>query len=63
ATDTPRWFAVGHWTSSSAWTIYGLAGIAIAIYRRTRHRLFPIAWLTAVPVSSVALGVLLYGTA
>ncbi|WP_432164882.1 hypothetical protein [Streptomyces sp. bgisy031] len=62
-TGTAHWFAAGNWTSSSAWTIYGLAAIAISIYRRTRHRLLPVAWLAAVPVSSVALGVLLYGTA
>ncbi|MFB6858153.1 hypothetical protein ACFCWV_37590 [Streptomyces sp. NPDC056341] len=60
-TDTARWFAAGHRMSSSAWTNYGLA--AIVIYRRTRHRPFPVAWLAAVPVSSVTLGALLYGRA
>ncbi|BBC35264.1 hypothetical protein SGFS_065580 [Streptomyces graminofaciens] len=62
ATDTAAWYAAGHWTSSSAWVLYGLGGCALALYRRSRWWAWPFAWLAAVPVSSVVVGVLLYGT-
>lgn len=62
ATDTAAWLAAGHWTSGSAWVLYALAACAIALYRRTRARIWLIAWCAAVPVSSVVVGVLLYGT-
>ncbi|MEV3857746.1 hypothetical protein AB0J38_25900 [Streptomyces sp. NPDC050095] len=61
-TDTAAWFAAGHWTDSSAWALYFLAAGGLALYRRTRHTVLLVAVLGAVPVSSVALGVLLYGT-
>lgn len=60
-TDTAAWFAAGHWIDGSAWALYGLAAAAVALYRRTRHALLLGSLLGAVPVSSVALGVLLYG--
>ncbi|MFE5681717.1 hypothetical protein [Streptomyces sp. NPDC056512] len=62
-TDTAAWFAAGHWTASSAWTLYALGAMGLALYRRTRRSSFVLSWIGAVPVSSVALGVLLYGTA
>lgn len=61
-TDTAAWYAAGHWTTPSAWTLYGLGIALIALYRRSRHWIPAAAWAAAVPVSSVTLGVLLYGT-
>lgn len=61
-TDTAAWYAAGHWTTTSAFVLYGLGACALALYRRSRHWAWPAAWAAAIPVSSVALGVLLYGT-
>lgn len=61
-TDTAAWYAAGHWTSSSAWVLYGLGGCALALHRRSRAWAWPFAWAATIPVSSVVLGVLLYGT-
>ncbi|MFF3460992.1 hypothetical protein [Streptomyces sp. NPDC002619] len=62
ATDTAAWYAHGHWTSPTAWVLYGLAVGVVALYRRTRAWLLPIAWTAAIPASSIVVGVLLYGT-
>lgn len=62
ATDTAAWFAAGHWTSPSAFVLYALGGLAVALYRRTRRTVWPVACAAAIPVSSVVVGVLLYGT-
>jgi hypothetical protein len=59
-TDTAAWFAAGHWTTTSAWVLYGLGACACGLYRRSRSWAWPAAWAAAVPVSSVVLGVLLY---
>ncbi|MCX5601596.1 hypothetical protein OOK29_25940 [Streptomyces phaeochromogenes] len=61
STDTAAWYAAGHWTSPSAIALYALAILTIALYRRSRHWAWPVAWCAAVPVSSVVVGVLLYG--
>lgn len=61
-TDTAAWYADGHWTTPSAWVLYGLGAAAISLYRRTRTWAWPIAWAAAIPVSSVSAGLLLYGT-
>jgi hypothetical protein len=61
-TDTAAWYAAGHWTSPSAFVLYGLGGMVLALYRRSRHWAWPAAWAATVPVASVVLGVLLYGT-
>ncbi|MGW6747622.1 hypothetical protein [Streptomyces sp. NPDC055006] len=62
-TNTGGWLAAGHWTDGSAWVVYVLAAMGLALYRRTHRSVLLVAWLGAVPVSSVTLGVLLYGTA
>lgn len=62
ATDTAAWYAAGHWVSPSAFVLYGFGGLLIALYRRSRAWAWPAAWAAAAPVSSIALGVLLYGT-
>lgn len=62
ATDMAAWFAAGHWASPSAWVLYLLGVLAIALYRAVRHRGLLLAMWAAIPVSSVAVGVLLYGT-
>lgn len=61
-TDTAAWYAAGHWTSTSAWVLYGLGACALALYRRARTWAWPFAWAATIPVSSVVVGVLLYGT-
>ncbi|MGW5123270.1 hypothetical protein ACWEQ7_04245 [Streptomyces sp. NPDC004069] len=62
ATDTAAWYAAGHWTSPSAWVLYGLGACTITLYRHARGWAWPVAWAAAIPVSSVVAGVLLYGT-
>lgn len=59
-TSTAAWYAAGHWTSTSAWVLYGLGLCACALYRRSRRWAWPFAWAAAVPVSSIVVGVLLY---
>jgi hypothetical protein len=61
-TDTAAWYAAGHWVSPSALVLYGLGVVALALYRRSRRWAWPVAWAAAIPVSSVVVGVLLYGT-
>lgn len=61
-TDTAAWYAAGHWASPSGLVLYGLGGCLLALYRRARAWAWPFAWAAAVPVSSVVVGVLLYGT-
>ncbi|MFI0236347.1 hypothetical protein [Streptomyces sp. NPDC016845] len=61
-TDTAAWFAAARWTNPSAWGVYLIAAFGLALYRSTRRSTLLFAWLGAIPVSSVALGVLLYGT-
>ena len=63
ATDTAAWYAAGHWTSLSAWVLYGLGGLLLAVYRRSRTWTWPAAWAATIPVSSIVLGVLLYAPA
>jgi hypothetical protein len=41
---------------------YGAAAGTFLLYHQTRGRWRPVAWLAAVPASSVVVGVLLYGT-
>jgi hypothetical protein len=62
ATDTTAWYAAGHWTSPSAWVLYALGVCCAALYRRARRWAWPVAWAATVPVSSVVVGVLLFGT-
>lgn len=61
-TDTAAWYAAGHWTTPSAWVLYGLGLCACTLYRRSRNWAWPAAWAAAIPISSVVAGVLLYGT-
>lgn len=60
STSTAAWYAAGHWTSTSAWVLYGLGGVLLALYRRSRAWAWPFAWAAAIPVSSIVVGVLLY---
>ncbi|MCZ4509985.1 hypothetical protein O3Q52_17620 [Streptomyces sp. ActVer] len=61
-TDTAAWYANGHWLSPSAFALYGLGTVVVALYRRSRGWVWLAAWTAAIPVSSVVAGVLLYGT-
>lgn len=60
ATNTAAWYAAGHWTTPSAWVLYGLGVCTCALYSKTRSWRLPVAWMAAVPVSSLVVGVLLY---
>lgn len=60
STSTAAWYAAGHWTTPTAWVLYGLGLCACGLYRRSRTWAWPAAWAAAVPVSSIVLGVLLY---
>lgn len=60
ATDTAAWYAAGHWTTPSAWVLYGLGVCTCALYSKTRSWRLPVAWMAAVPVTSIVVGVLLY---
>lgn len=62
ATHTAAWFAAGRWTSAQAFVLYGLGACVIALYRRSRGWAWPAAWAAVIPLSSVVVGVLLYGT-
>ncbi|MBQ0827690.1 hypothetical protein [Streptomyces tagetis] len=61
-TNTAAWYAAGHWTTPSAWVLYGLGLCAISLYRRARTWPWPLAWAATIPISSVSVGLLLYGT-
>lgn len=61
-TNTAAWYAAGHWTTPSAFVLYGLGVCAICLYRRARAWAWPAAWAAAIPVSSTVVGILLYGT-
>jgi hypothetical protein len=62
ATDTAAWYAAGHWTNGSAWVLYVFAGIVAALYRMGRGWAWLFRLLASVPIASVVIGVLLYGT-
>lgn len=62
STNTAAWYAGGHWTSSSAWVLYALGICAIALYRRARIWAWPVRLIASAPISSAAVGILLYGT-
>ncbi|MGW5409007.1 hypothetical protein [Streptomyces spiralis] len=61
-THTAAWYAAGHWTSPSAWVLYGLGACCTALHWRARRWAWLIAWAASIPLSSVVVGVLLYGT-
>ncbi|WP_405909571.1 hypothetical protein OG742_37215 [Streptomyces sp. NBC_00828] len=62
STGVAAWFAAGYWVSPSAFALYGLGICAIALYRQSRPWAWPVAWACSIPISSVVVGVLLYGT-
>lgn len=62
STNTAAWFAAGHAMTFSAFVLYGLGVGALALYRYFQTRMWPVALAAAVPVSSVVLGLLLYGS-
>ncbi|MEU4168884.1 hypothetical protein AB0F46_18650 [Streptomyces sp. NPDC026665] len=61
-TYVTAWIAATGLGTMQAALWYGTAAAAFLLYRQTRRRWFPVAWLAAVPASSVVVGVLLYGT-
>lgn len=60
ATHVTAWIAADRWANPQSITCYVLGLGAVALYRRTRHWWWPVAWMAAVPVSSIVVGVLLY---
>jgi hypothetical protein len=61
-TYVTAWIAAGHLTSPQAVFWYVAGALTVLLHHRTRSRWWPVAWLSAVPVSSTVVGVLLYGT-
>ncbi|MGQ4349707.1 hypothetical protein [Streptomyces sp. SAS_275] len=56
------WIASTGLIGPQAFLWYGAATCTFLLHHRTRRWWKPVAWLTAVPASSVVVGVLLYGT-
>ncbi|MFD7794343.1 hypothetical protein [Streptomyces sp. NPDC059759] len=61
-TYVTAWIARTGLVGPQAFLWYGAAAGTVLLHHRTRRWWWPVAWLTAVPASSVAAGVLLYGT-
>lgn len=61
STNTAGWIAHGHYVAPSAIVLYVIGGLLYGLYRRTRTWAWPAAWAAAIPLSSVTVGVLLYG--
>lgn len=62
STYVTAWIATTGLVGPQAVFWYIAAGLTVLLYRRTRGWWWPVAWLTAVPATSVIAGVLLYGT-
>ncbi|MFF4552738.1 hypothetical protein [Streptomyces sp. NPDC001422] len=62
ATYVTAWIARTGLVGPQAFLWYSAAAGTVLLHHRTRGWWWPVAWLTAVPASSVAVGVLLYGT-
>jgi hypothetical protein len=60
ATYVTAWIADTGLIGVQAAFWYVVAGSTVLLYRRTRARWWPIAWLAAVPAASTVAGVLLY---
>ena len=60
ATHVTAWIAAGRWVDPQSITCYLLGLGTVALYRRTRCWWWPVAWMAAVPASSIVTGVLLY---
>lgn len=61
-TYVTAWIADTGLIGVQAFFWYGAAACTFLFHHRTRRWWWPVAWLTAVPASSVVVGVLLYGT-
>ncbi|MFG3170594.1 hypothetical protein [Streptomyces sp. NPDC048200] len=61
-TYVTAWIARTGLVGPQAFLWYGAAAGTVLLHHRTRRWWKPVAWLTAVPASSVVVGVLLYGT-
>ncbi|MEV6014714.1 hypothetical protein [Streptomyces sp. NPDC051997] len=61
-TYVTAWIAHTGLVGPQAFLWYAAAACTFLLHHRTRRSWWPVAWLTAVPASSVAAGVLLYGT-
>lgn len=62
ATYVTAWIADTGLVGVQAAFWYGAAGATFLLHHRTRGWWWPVAWLAAVPASSVVVGVLLHGT-
>jgi hypothetical protein len=62
STRTAAWIGEHGWHNAHSWVWAGI-GVGFECLRAnySRHRLV-IRWLTAIPISSIVLGTLLYGT-
>jgi hypothetical protein len=62
ATRTAAWIAANGYLNASAIFWYGCAVGCEFLRHRAHHTRLPIRWLAAIPIASIVLGTLLYGT-
>jgi hypothetical protein len=60
ATHVTAWVAADRYSDPQSITCYLIGLGAVALYRRARGWWWPVAWMAAIPVSSIVTGVLLY---
>lgn len=60
-TSVTAWISADRSTDPQSIFLYGIGAAAFILHHSTRQRWWPVAWLAAVPASSLVVGVLLYG--
>lgn len=60
-TSVTAWISTGRSADPQAIFLYAVGAGAFILHRRTRGWWWPVAWIAAVPASSLVVGVLLYG--
>lgn len=60
-TSVTAWISAGRSTDPQSIFLYAVGVAAFILHHATRQRWWPVAWLAAVPASSLVVGVLLYG--
>lgn len=60
-TSVTAWISAGRSTDPQSIFLYAVGVASFILHHATRQRWWPVAWLAAVPASSLVVGVLLYG--